>query len=76
MVIIRFLHLTMNKTSNSSSGSVMGAFVRSGFFSKASAVKRVSATIVRPRYYEAATAVQAARLSEVIGRGMTSHLRF
>lgn len=66
----------MNKTSKQSPTSVIGAFVRSGFFKKAPSGKRVSAAIVRPRYYEAATAAQAARLSEVIGRGMSSHLRF
>ncbi|MET0263212.1 MAG: hypothetical protein ABW223_09965 [Rariglobus sp.] len=66
----------MNKTSNTSSVNVFGAFARSGFFKKSPAVKSASAEIVRPKYYEAATAAQAARLSEVLGRGMSSHLRF
>ena len=76
MIIVCCLHLTMNKTSNSSPAGVIGAFVRSGFFKKAPAGKRVSTIIVRPGHYEAATAAQAARLSEVIGRGMSSPLRF
>jgi len=56
--------------------NTFGAFGRSGFFKKKPEGKSASAEIVRPRSYEAATAAQAARLSEVLGRGMSSHLRF
>ncbi|WP_144230722.1 hypothetical protein [Rariglobus hedericola] len=66
----------MNKTSNLSPISAFSAFARSGFFKKNLSGKSASAEIVRPRYYEAATAAQAARLTEVLGRGMSSHLRF
>jgi ribosomal protein S3 len=62
----------MNKTSNMSPISVFGAFARAGFFKKSLSAKSVSAGVVRPRYQEAATTAQAARLSEVIGRGGSS----
>ena len=72
MIFIYFLHLTMNKTSNLSPFSVFGAFVSSGFFTKAPAGKRVSAAAVRAGYYQAATPTQAARLTGYLGRKSSS----
>lgn len=65
----------MNKTNNLSQTNVFGAFSRSGFFKKNLAGKTAPTEAVRPRYYEAATAAQAARLSEVFGRGISSPLQ-
>ncbi len=73
---VRRLHLTMNKTNNGFPLGVLSAFASSGFFrkSRSRASKRVS-DVYRIQY-EAATPAQTARLNGVIGREMSSHLRF
>jgi len=65
----------MNKTKNGSPLSVLGSFAPSGFFTKHKVRAAKPAQFAQRRIYEAATPAQAARLSEVLGRGMTSDLR-
>lgn len=66
----------MNKTNNAFSLSVFGAFVPSGFFTKRPDRTDKSEQAAYRKSYEAATPAQAARLCEVLGRGMQSQLRF
>lgn len=74
-IVVRRLHLTMNKTNDGFPLGVLGAFASSGFFRKPKvrATKR-AADVYRIRY-EAATPAQTARLNGVFGREMSSHLR-
>lgn len=65
----------MNKTNNVVPLSVPGSFAPSGFFAKHKvwAAKPVQGVYRKP--CEAATPAQTARLWEVFGLGMSSHLR-
>jgi len=65
----------MNKTNNTFPLSVLGAFSPSGFFTKRKGANKPVEAVYR-KSNEAATPAQAARLCEVLGRGMASNLRF
>ena len=75
-VNVRRLHLTMNNTKDAFPLSVLGAFAPSGFFKKAAVQANQPAQAVYRKHYEAATPAQTARLGEVFGRKLSSHLRF
>jgi hypothetical protein len=66
----------MNTTTDTVPLSLAGSFAPSGFFTKHKprAAKPVQAVYRKPK--EAATPAQTARLLEVFGRGVSSHLRF
>jgi len=66
----------MNKTNNAGPLSVPGSFAPSGFFTKHKVRAGKPAQIVYRKPHEAATPAQAARLFEVLGREMSSPLRF
>lgn len=66
----------MNKTNNTFPMSVLGAFSPSGFFTKRRERSNKPERSDHRKSYEAATPAQTARLCEVLGRGMQSHLRF
>ncbi|HEY9249781.1 MAG TPA: hypothetical protein VIO38_11640 [Rariglobus sp.] len=66
----------MNKTKNAVPVGVLGAFAPSGFLVKHKVRATKPAQVVARKPYEAATPAQTARLCEVLGYGMSSHLRF
>jgi hypothetical protein len=66
----------MNTTKNAVPMKGSGSFASSGFFTKLRERATKPTQVVYRKSYEAATPAQAARLSEVLGHGMSSHLRF
>lgn len=66
----------MNTTKDTGPVKGSGSFAPSGFFKKLKTRANKPAETVYRMPYEAATPAQAARLIEVLGRGMSSHLRF
>jgi len=73
------LHLTMNKTNRTITVahplSVLGAFVFRAFSTKVAGETDSPVQGSRGAYREAATAAQAARLSQAFGHGWSSNLR-
>jgi hypothetical protein len=73
------LHLTMNKTNRTITVAhplnVLGAFVFRTFSTKAAGETDLPAKDRHGSYREAATAAQAARLSQAFGYGWSSNLR-
>ena len=76
---VSLLHLTMNKTNRTITVahplSVLGAFVFRAFSTKVAGETGSPIKGNRGAYREAATAAQAARLSEAFGHGWSSNLR-
>jgi hypothetical protein len=76
---VALLHLTMNKTNRTITVahplSVLGAFVFRVFSTKAAGETSSPGKGSRGVYREAATAAQAARLTEAFGSGWSSNLR-
>ncbi len=66
----------MNKINNVVPLNVAGSFAPSGFFAKHKVRTTKPVQPVYRKLNEAATPAQTARLWEVFGRGMSSHLRF
>ena len=78
-ICVSLLHLTMNKTNRTITVahplSVLGAFVFRAFSTKVAGGTGSPAKGVHWTYREAATAAQAARLSQAFGHGWSSNLR-
>ncbi|MFA6959361.1 MAG: hypothetical protein WC205_01265 [Opitutaceae bacterium] len=60
----------MNKTKDTLTLNVLGAFASSGFFTKHKVRASKPAQVVYRKHNEAATPAQTARLWQVFGRGM------